>query len=758
MDRFKKIFLSFIKNSQLYCFTLSFIESLLITCLIIGIFGFFDWGVGVSWQQLLSIFYPIILFGLFLLGMKYDWDILLIKKEIRDIYINFYNGAREACCRFKLLMELYWERYWFIRSSPLIFFFLLGLILSINSITLVKTIDFYQNLSFTFLIINLFLSVTSFFIPFLFFAFKNKVSDVKNLFFFSFVLLSVFSVNFFIPGLSKTSSDFIQLFPQSKDFLNIVILISGLLTIWRNRGKITQQRETNNEVSDENNKFKIVCSVILFILIILLGTFLRMYRLGSFDFREDEFQVVGAAAGYLNTGEYYSWDWLKNAPGCLEKNSDCMYTRAWPHTWLIAQSYKIFGISEWSSRLPSVFWGVLMIVISYFAANLFLKNESLSLLMAFIVSVNPFYLSFSRYTRMYALLHPLFLLLFVFIFKLISENNRFFIFGKKINSLIKEHFNFNYLYLIPVIFLLSLNYLIHINSLVILPIILLYVILAFVFIDRRRYFGLSLIGLFFSSIILILYRFTHLLPNFSMHLSFFGRRNYEYLNYVTNFPFPVNIAKILLVLGIFIYFLIKNSKLREKILYLYTTLCFSLFFFIFIANRYSGAGYISHIMPAAVFLLLWIYSLITRLFNSKIRIILYILPAVLAVNSLAFSYGSLYNNENFYGKYSLAYRDIVENFNTQTDVLFGQYLRPFYLRGIGNVMMISMLYDKKYSFVQFLNDLQENNDKTIWVTWETRKTYHLNDDVVEYIKNNFKQIHGSGVDNLNIEIYVLNND
>ena len=94
-------------------------------------------------------------------------------------------------------------------------------------------------------------------------------------------------------------------------------------------------------------------------MIILLGFGLRMFNLGHRNYYGDEPQVIRTAAGRLYSDTYEQWCFYN------KRMTGNHYDRAWPHTWAIAQTYKVFGISEWSSRLVSVLFGTLMLVVAY---------------------------------------------------------------------------------------------------------------------------------------------------------------------------------------------------------------------------------------------------------------------------------------------------------------------------------------------------------------------------------------------------------
>ncbi len=58
---------------------------------------------------------------------------------------------------------------------------------------------------------------------------------------------------------------------------------------------------------------------------------------------------------------------------------------------------------------------------------------------------------------------------------------------------------------------------------------------------------------------------------------------------------------------------------------------------------------------------------------------------------------------------------------------------------------------KQYTFDHFIADLEKYDSG--WVTWETRKSYHLDDQVRAYIDTYFLKLHGEGVDETGVEVY-----
>jgi hypothetical protein len=123
------------------------------------------------------------------------------------------------------------------------------------------------------------------------------------------------------------------------------------------------------------------------------------------------------------------------------------------------------------------------------------------------------------------------------------------------------------------------------------------------------------------------------------------------------------------------------------------------------------------------------------------------------------SIGYLYSNENEYGRFAEAYQDTMMKINPEKEVIFGKDLKTYYLKELNTgVTVVDMLKDQRYSYDQFLKDL--NKYRSGWITWETRKTYHIDPKIVDYVCNNFEHIHGQvcgdKVDDTHVEVFYFN--
>ncbi len=511
-----------------------------------------------------------------------------------------------------------------------------------------------------------------------------------------------------------------------------------------------------NEIYKEGLHYSLALMIIIFV-----GFFVRIFGLGDFNFRGDEFLVMRAATTYHFKKELYLWDWINKEPAGV------LYQRAWPHTLLVAKAFDIFGISEWSARLVSVIFGTVFIIMSYFIIKYFTNNKKIALLTTYAFALNPSYVELSRYTRMYSLLFPIFLLLAYFFYRGITEG-----FDLRLKNLFIRKFvsvfNFNYVYLFFGGLLLYIGYVIHLNSLIILPVLLIF--LLYLCISRKeKKFILSLIS--FVIMTFFLYQF-FLKQIFIKELGkfiIFFKSNFYYIGYLSKYPFIIRysfdsiIGKfgfIFLIFSFTLFLLIRNRINKDRIAYLMSLIIFTLFFFIFLANRYPSYNYTSHITPFSIALIITSFYYFSRFFTKKFVRILVIL-FLLANISYSFynSVGAIYSQENIYGRFSEAYESILMNFDPEKDVIFGLQLRGYYLKELGdNVTVIDMPKNRNYQFDQFLKDI--NKYESGWITWESRKRYHLRIEIIDFICNNFEHINGhqcgEKIDDNRVEVFYFN--
>ncbi|MBE0517083.1 MAG: glycosyltransferase family 39 protein [Methanophagales archaeon] len=138
----------------------------------------------------------------------------------------------------------------------------------------------------------------------------------------------------------------------------------------------------------------------------MAGLLLRIYGLQYQSLWIDESYSVTAAVGMIETG-------VPQMP------SGELYTRSILNTGVIALSMLIFGINEFGARLPSVFFGVLTILIIYLLSRE-LFGERVALITAFIITFSVVEIAWSRQARMYQQLQFFYLLSLYLFYKYIN--------------------------------------------------------------------------------------------------------------------------------------------------------------------------------------------------------------------------------------------------------------------------------------------------------------------------------------------------
>lgn len=147
------------------------------------------------------------------------------------------------------------------------------------------------------------------------------------------------------------------------------------------------------------------------LLLLFLGAgILRGYNLDGFGLRHDEGFIYQTALGYLHTGEFVRWDPLREE--IVEP-----YPRSAGHSWLVAQTMKVFGKSPGTARWISWLFGMLLLPLGVWLAREASLNRIQTLLLLFLIAFSPHYSTLSRWIRMYVLFVPAFVLLTISLYR-----------------------------------------------------------------------------------------------------------------------------------------------------------------------------------------------------------------------------------------------------------------------------------------------------------------------------------------------------
>ncbi|MFQ5640144.1 MAG: ArnT family glycosyltransferase [bacterium] len=144
-------------------------------------------------------------------------------------------------------------------------------------------------------------------------------------------------------------------------------------------------------------------TIIILLLITLAASVLRLVNLGEPSFWVDELDFVNAAKSMQTSGQPLL-------------ASGYPYPRAPLLTYSLMGSFKLFGVTEWSTRLPSAIFGVLSVPLLFFIGRRFF-GERVGVLAALFLTFAPFAVGWSRTARMYSLFQLLFLAGFYFFYR-----------------------------------------------------------------------------------------------------------------------------------------------------------------------------------------------------------------------------------------------------------------------------------------------------------------------------------------------------
>ena len=581
---------------------------------------------------------------------------------------------------------------------------------------------------------------------------KTQNKKVKNILKYLFVsiLFSLLIISFV--HVFELSEKQVIFYLKLKTFLPLISFLgitAGILTVWSHKEEFrnTVHRFFSKKNSPpKNNFFKKSNLPYLFALLIIacLSSYTVLYKLGNFDFFSDETQTIQGATGYYHSGEYVKWSFSKN------KLTETKYNRAKPHIYLIAQSYKLFGISEWSSRFPSALFAVILIIAGYFIGVFFFKDKT-AVLLAFFTFVFFFeFLFLQRWTRMYAILLPLYLAGTYFFFRFLTEIN-----GLNIPILKKKLFllkilNYNFLLLPILAILLYVNYKLHPNSLLIFIIFFVFIgILYFTDKDKKYIFA------FFIGILLLVYQiifpFTGI---FEKVITFFKVDNGEYYRQaIIGYPFSIYPNIVIISTAIYVIFISKNKNFQQKYILPVISGLIAFVLFSYILKRYESFKYLSFIIPLILLFIISGYFLIFRTLFPKFIIIIFSLLLMANVVLLyQKNYKALYI-ENFVtsAKPSIAYKSIVKDY-TKGEIIYRHWGPDYYFSGIDSSVQFKLLghYAGK-SFKTIYDTIQ--NYAGVWFVWDSNQTHRMDKTFIAFAEKYFTKYHGYGVDSTNVEIY-----
>lgn len=149
--------------------------------------------------------------------------------------------------------------------------------------------------------------------------------------------------------------------------------------------------------------------ILLFVLILLIGTYLRFYNLGYWGFWHDE-------VGSMFVAKFLNWHILSKA---------ITYTICPPLLPILLHFWRYLGSSEFILRLLPLVFSILSIIVTYKIGQL-LFNTKTGLISAFLLSISPFHIYYSQELRAYSLLAFVSLMSIFYLIKCLKRNKLFY--------------------------------------------------------------------------------------------------------------------------------------------------------------------------------------------------------------------------------------------------------------------------------------------------------------------------------------------
>lgn len=577
------------------------------------------------------------------------------------------------------------------------------------------------------------------------------VANIKYLF----LLLIFFYIGVHLYNELKETEVLLKL----QKILFIPTIIIGIISVYFDRNKLYEiiSKQFSSEKEEQTNKVldklkdlfskKEIMTIGLFIIILGIATFTLFHKLDYFDIFSDEVQVTQAAAGYYHTGEYKLWDFI------AEKTIGPSENRGKPHQFVVAQSFKLFGVNTWAARFPSAFFGLLLIIFLFFIGRFFVKDKWAALLIILSFSMYYEFLFLGRWARMYGMVFPFFLLAFYCLYKFLEGGCRLKFIKSEKNKFFYKYFNFKYFILPFLLLLLYFNLEVHKNTALIFPVFLVFSIASiFVFPKEKKYITASIVAV----LILILQILSPFKEGFSRFTFFQIKHSDLYANFLFAFPFSKYLDIVFLAILFPFLFFVKNSEFKKKFLYLYVLSIITFILFGSVFDFSPSYRYVSFATPITVLLIIGNFTIISKtLFNKYIQILL----AVLLITSVGLhfknNYKKLYEENAFSpAKPSIAHKLIRENFK-KGDVIFRHYGPKIYLKGIDKNTKFYELGGKKGKDVySLLNEMKKH--KSGWLTWHSHLENNLDKNFVAYVNYYLKKYSGLGIDSSGEEVFYYN--
>lgn len=513
---------------------------------------------------------------------------------------------------------------------------------------------------------------------------------------------------------------------------------------------------------EESRRSKISNNIFLSLFmffILLVGGYLFSINISNLSFEDDEYYTVSVANNLHETWGLYQWDWIENIPGQYSERCEaktyCHYTRAYVYTYLVEASYKVFWVSEFSTRFPwMVLYFVTLILLFTFLKLLKFRNTFISLVIAGFVGSKILFANFFI-ARMYGLL--IFSSLFIYIAIVLINK---FIRNKNISRIITV------ILILPLIVFIGYNS--HISFILLMWVLWLFsclllkneilsLIQKIKKLDIRLIIILSLIFLIVLSFFLQEFNIVSRFERF-FTLRFDSGDYGRYFYYIMNSSFW-QLGNPYYLIGIFFLWIVSFYKFSREEKNLFFTLPFFLVFVFTILHVYFldtiffiASRYVSHINLFWVIFTAMTIFILWSSFHTQMRryfiTLIFLISSFGIVNVLS----DEVNKKNIFANYKLWYEKLLSELDIWEDILIGIPMRDYYMQWLGDTTRIfasQRFHD--YDFQSFESDIEQYSDRDIYFIYTDNKVFHVDRKILNFLRANTKKFSHQG----NVTIYKI---
>ncbi|MFH1426567.1 MAG: phospholipid carrier-dependent glycosyltransferase [Candidatus Kerfeldbacteria bacterium] len=504
------------------------------------------------------------------------------------------------------------------------------------------------------------------------------------------------------------------------------ILINGFLVLaW---AAVVRWMPDRGEGKDNKKQFIHLVWTACIGIIVLWGAWLRIAAVDTFAFQNDEYYHVEAAAGYLETGEYKLWNFVFNEP-------EEEYDRAWVYTWQVAQSFKLFGFSEVSGRLPTLLWGLFFLALVPLLAYSWTRSRGVAFLATAIAAFDNGFVWACTYSRMYTMLQVL-ILAGVWCFWMALRNVK------------RKRPWTRWLWLAAAVLLVLAAAYIHASGLLIFGGMAVAIWLLYFFNRTNTWYRLLSILFIAGSFAAILYSKLQS----QIWLNLITVRKEAAVQYLA-YPFQDLVITILgMILFIVAFIAYKKEKLPTWLIIAGSTTIPAVIYFTYFAGRYGARKYSLFFLVFIYIAIAWVWNRVLRQWTAhswkRLVIGTFITVWVFVPISIPGVEGSFvtrtaradltYRDVGLHD-YKIAYAAVQEEAKTDDAIVIlaprSYYLYrtdvDYFIMPVNNAMTVEMLEEVMTQKARG------------WVIWPRFKEFHLSRKFTNYVKDNLHPFEGT---------------